>query len=120
MADYLGAFDKRVPFDIEYRLRRYDGRYRWVSDSGSPRFLPDGTFAGYIGCCFDIHDRKSAESTNHESWARRLISAQEEERSRIARELHDGIGQELSVVIMEAVNKASEASNLSQGGTSFC
>jgi PAS domain S-box-containing protein len=107
MADYLGAFEKRAPFSIEYRLRRYDGRYRWVSDSGSPRFLPDGKFAGYIGCCFDIDDRKSAESTNHEL-ARRLMSAQEEERSRIARELHDGIGQELSVVIMQ-LHKASEA-----------
>ena len=107
MAEYLGAFEKRVPFSIEYRLRRYDGRYRWVSDSGSPRFLPDGTFAGYIGCCFDIDDRKTAESTNHEL-AGRLMSAQEEERSRIARELHDGIGQELSVVIMR-LDKASEA-----------
>ena len=57
---YVEAFDKRQPFSMEYRLRRYDGQYHWIEDSGSPRFLPDGTFAGYIGCCVDIHDRKAA------------------------------------------------------------
>jgi PAS domain S-box-containing protein len=55
------ASDARAPFRWEYRLRRFDGEYRWVLDEGVPRFLPDGTFAGYIGACMDITDRKSAQ-----------------------------------------------------------
>jgi PAS domain S-box-containing protein len=94
---YVEAFDKRQPFSMEYRLRRYDGEYHWMSDSGSPRFLADGTFAGYIGCCIDIHDRKALEFARLEL-ARRLMSAQEAERTRVARELHDGIGQEIALL----------------------
>ena len=58
---YSQAFDLRVPFDLEYRLRRHDGQYRWVLDRGIPRFTPDGTFLGYIGAAHDITDRKSTE-----------------------------------------------------------
>ena len=94
---YVEAFDKRQPFSMEYRLRRYDGEFHWINDSGSPRFLPDGKFAGYIGCCVDIHDRKAVELERLEL-ARRLMSAQEAERTRVARELHDGIGQEIALL----------------------
>ena len=52
----LRAFDEREPFEIEYRLRRWDGEYRWVVDFGVPRYAPDGTFVGYVGCCIDIGD----------------------------------------------------------------
>jgi PAS domain S-box-containing protein len=97
LAVYVEAFDKREPFYMEYRLRRYDGEYHWINDAGSPRFLADGTFAGYIGCCVDIHDRKAAEFERFEL-ARRLMSAQEAERTRVARELHDGIGQEIALL----------------------
>jgi PAS domain S-box-containing protein len=97
VAIYVEAFDKRQPFKMEYRLRRYDGEYHWIDDSGSPRFLADGTFAGYIGCCVDIHDRKALEFARLDL-ARRLMSAQEAERTRVARELHDGIGQEIALL----------------------
>jgi PAS domain S-box-containing protein len=97
LAVYVEAFEKRQPFYMEYRLRRYDGDYHWINDAGSPRFLADGTFAGYIGCCVDIHDRKAAELARLEL-ARRLMSAQEAERTRVARELHDGIGQEIALL----------------------
>jgi len=59
---YLDAFNRRGPFEMEYRLRRYDGEYRWVFDQGVPRWLPDGTFAGYIGSCVDITERKQLEA----------------------------------------------------------
>jgi PAS domain S-box-containing protein len=58
---YVTAFDSRQPFEIEYRLRRFDGEYRWVLDIGVPRFTIEGDFCGYIGSCVDIHDRKQAE-----------------------------------------------------------
>ena len=49
------------PFEIEYRLRRADGQYRWVLDRGTPRFAPDGAFTGLIGTGLDIHDRRFVE-----------------------------------------------------------
>jgi PAS domain S-box-containing protein len=57
MSVYNEAFDKRQEFYVEYRLRRNDGMYRWVSDHGVPRFTSDGLFEGYIGACLDIHDQ---------------------------------------------------------------
>ena len=58
---FLPAFNARKPFRMEYRLRRADGEYRWVDESGIPRYTPGGEFAGYIGCNTDITDRKRAE-----------------------------------------------------------
>jgi PAS domain S-box-containing protein len=51
---------KRGPFSIDYRLRQKDGQYRWVMDSGNPRFGDDGEFLGFVGCVIDIHERKLA------------------------------------------------------------
>jgi diguanylate cyclase (GGDEF)-like protein/PAS domain S-box-containing protein len=58
---YTEAFKARVPFTLEYRMQRHDGVYRWLLDSGGPRYLPDGTLAGYIGGCIDITERKEAQ-----------------------------------------------------------
>lgn len=58
---YTTAFDARETFKMEYRLRRFDGEYRWVFGTGIPRFTPDSQFLGYIGSCIDISDRKLAE-----------------------------------------------------------
>ena len=103
------AFNERRTSQREFRLRRADGEYRWVLDSGVPRFAPDGAFAGFIGSCFDITERREAEAELRESEAAlrkshrqnqelagRLITAQELERARIARELHDDVGQRLA------------------------
>ncbi|HKG20583.1 MAG TPA: PAS domain S-box protein, partial [Blastocatellia bacterium] len=60
---YLRSFEGREPFTIEYRLRRFDGEYRWVLSNGVPRYTIEGEFAGYIGSCVDIHDRKRAEES---------------------------------------------------------
>jgi len=58
---YKSAFDRRVIFSMNYRLRRFDGEYRWIQDNGTPRFSSRGEFIGYIGHCLDITDHKKAE-----------------------------------------------------------
>jgi PAS domain S-box-containing protein len=58
---YTRAFESRQPFRMEYRLRRFDGQYRWVLDTGAPRISADGTFEGYIGSALDITDEKRVE-----------------------------------------------------------
>ena len=58
---FLPAFHARKPFRMEYRLRRADGEYRWVIESGIPRYTPAGDFAGYIGSNIDITDLKRAD-----------------------------------------------------------
>jgi PAS domain S-box-containing protein len=71
------AFDQHAPFEREYRLRRYDGAYRLVHDTGVPRFTngSPSQFEGYIGSCFDITDvRNVAEA--YEVMQRRLLDAQ--------------------------------------------
>ena len=59
---YEEAFGARREFAMEYRLRRADGEYRWLLDRGTPRYTPDGRFAGYIGSCVDITDHKHLEA----------------------------------------------------------
>lgn len=58
---YSDAFDRRESFSMEYRLRRFDGEYRWIIDQGTPRYDTKGEFTGYIGHCIDFTERKLAE-----------------------------------------------------------
>jgi PAS domain S-box-containing protein len=94
---YSASFDARSPFEMEYRLRRFDGDFRWIVDYGTPRFETDGTFCGYIGSAVDITERKTSEESLH-TLSGRLIHAQEQERARIARELHDDFSQRLALL----------------------
>jgi PAS domain S-box-containing protein len=57
---FLPAFHARKPFRMEYRLRRADGEYRWLMESGIPRYTGAGEFVGYIGSNIDITDLKRA------------------------------------------------------------
>jgi PAS domain S-box-containing protein len=112
---YVPAFQARAPFTMEYRLRRSDGAYRWMITTGVPKFGPDGGFAGYIGSAVDITERRNAEDQIRESRAAlevghreiqqlagRLITAHEDERRRLARELHDDLTQRLARLAIDA------------------
>ena len=107
---YEGAFDRREGYRMEYRVRRHDGEYRWVLDSGAPRFDSDGRFVGYIGSAMDVTEHRIAEqalsSLNH-----RLIESLENERSRIARELHDDFAQRMALMALELDGLGSELAN---------
>src|ERR1043166_7053350 len=76
IALYTQAFDSRQSFVMQYRLRRNDGEYRWVSDQGVPRRDPQGRFAGYIGSCVDVTELVTKDHALRES----------EERMRVATE----------------------------------
>jgi PAS domain S-box-containing protein len=58
---YVTAFDRREPFQMEYRLRHKSGEYRWINDMGKPNYNSQGEFIGYIGNCFDITEHKTTE-----------------------------------------------------------
>lgn len=62
MKTYEESFDARRPFTMEYRLRRYDGQYRWILDNGVPYYSVRRDFLGYIGSCIDVTERKDAEA----------------------------------------------------------
>lgn len=61
LTTYTSSFDDRRDFEMEYRLRRADGTYRWVLDIGVPRFDAGSLFAGYIGSCIDTTDFKRSQ-----------------------------------------------------------
>lgn len=58
---FRDAFARREVFEMEYRLRRYDGEYRWIVDRGAPVTDEGGAFLGYIGSCIDVHERVLAQ-----------------------------------------------------------
>lgn len=74
---FLLANAHREAFELEYRLRRHDGEYRWAIDAAAPRFGPAGQFLGYIGSVFDITDRKRIEA-ERERLLREARSAKED------------------------------------------
>ena len=55
---YVTSFDRRLPFTMQYRLKRKDGQYRWILDNGVPRYTLEGEFLGYIGSCVDITEQR--------------------------------------------------------------
>jgi two-component system CheB/CheR fusion protein len=61
MEAYSAHIRKKTPFKLEYRLRRRDGEYRWVTGEGNPNYAQDGEFIGYIVYCIEIHDKKLAQ-----------------------------------------------------------
>ncbi|HEX5069964.1 MAG TPA: PAS domain-containing protein [Vicinamibacterales bacterium] len=121
---YAAAFEARQMFRIEFRLRRADGEYRWLMDTGVPRYDDRNQFAGYVGSCIDVTDYRQAMEDFSESQrqqqqlAGKLIDAQERERARLARELHDDINQQLAglAIFQSGIRRRAE---LPAGGLSL-
>jgi len=109
------ALKSKQAFSQEYRLRRSDGVYRWMFDVASPRVNGDGSFGGFIGSAIDTTDQKLAQQALAKV-SGQLIEAQEQERSRIARDLHDDICQRLALLSME-IEQANRTSNGSSAAT---
>lgn len=104
---YLSSFVAQRSFRMEYRLRRADGQYRWILDSGVPRYAPDGSFAGYIGSCIDISEireaREQLERTSEILEAKVVERTDElarrvKEREVLVREVHHRVKNNLQLV----------------------
>ena len=104
-------------YESEYRIRGLDLQYRWFRARAVPLRHPDGTILKWYGTCSDIHDSKMLEQSIRDNavelermvnlrtselrrLSSRLMTMQDEERRRIAREIHDGLGQELAAAKM--------------------
>ena len=84
---YRCAFDARRPFEMEYRLRRHDGEYCWVMDTGAPRIAADGELIGYVGSAVDITATKQAEERGRRLAHLQRLAAMGESAAAIAHEL---------------------------------
>jgi PAS domain S-box-containing protein len=94
------ARNNRSPYAAEFRVVRKDGDLRWISAKGKFYFTPNGEPERMLGMATDITERKLAEEALN-SLSGRLIQAQEEERSRIAREIHDDYQQRLAMLSID-------------------
>ena len=90
------AHARLAPFRLEYRLRRHDGEYRWVSDSAAPRLGAAGEFRGYVGAAFDISERKRAEAERQMLLDREQAARREAEEKTEIVETINRIGRRLA------------------------
>ncbi len=96
-AGFRAALAALEGYSVDYRLLRADGQYRWMVEQGRPFFLADGTFAGYLGTCLDISDRKRAELRAQSALAdaRRALR----QRDVLLGEVHHRVKNNLQVIL---------------------
>ena len=117
LAHWMRCVESGEGYESEYRLRGADGQYRWFRARAVPLRDREGRIIKWYGTCSDIHDSKLLEQSIRDSaielermvdvrtaelrrLSSRLMTMQDEERRRIAREIHDGLGQELAAAKM--------------------
>jgi PAS domain S-box-containing protein len=86
---YVDHFGRREPFEMEYRLRRHDGMYRWIFDRGVPFVDDNGNFAGFIGSCVDVDERRKAQDAEQQRSEQQLAVARDFEKWILAIVSHD-------------------------------
>ena len=89
VAHYLDHFHRREAFDMEYRLRRHDGEYRWIFDRGVPFMDDAGSFAGFIGSCVDVDERRKGQDAQQQHNQEQLALARDFEKWILAIVSHD-------------------------------
>ena len=107
---YLDRFRRRESFEMEYRLRRHDGVYRWIFDRGLPLFGPDGGFKGFVGSCVDIDDRRRAQSEREQHHQETLALYHElrEREAKIRRLIDSNI---VGIVFADRESRVTEAND---------
>lgn len=125
MKHWMSCVQSGVNYEAEYRLRSREGVYRWFRARAVPIRDDEGNIQKWYGTCSDIHDSKLLEQSIRDSASElekmvdkrtdelrrlstRLLTMQDQERRRIARDLHDGLGQELAVAKMVLDRMAME------------
>jgi PAS domain S-box-containing protein len=101
VAYYLEHFHRREAFEMEYRLRRHDGAYRWIFDRGVPFTNEGGAFAGFVGSCVDVDERRRAEEAQHQHSREQLALARDFEKWILAIVSHD-IRDPLNTILFAA------------------
>jgi len=86
---YLQHFERRETFEMEYRLRRHDGEYRWIFDRGAPFKDDRGAFAGFIGSCVDVDERRKAQDAREQRDREQLALSRDFEKRILAIVSHD-------------------------------
>ncbi len=89
VSHYLDHFGRREAFEMEYRLRRHDGEYRWIFDRGVPFADDAGSFAGFIGSCVDVDERRKAQDAQQQHNQEQLALARDFEKWILAIVSHD-------------------------------
>jgi PAS domain S-box-containing protein len=111
-ATETGVTTENPAYQTSYRMLRPDGSVIWLQESGHAFFDGQGRLLRTIGMVVDVTERKLAEAALA-SVNRRLIEAQERERTRIARELHDDVGQRLALLTIELEQLGQNSPDLS-------
>lgn len=96
-AEFDAAFDERRSFFRDFRLRRFDGNYRWFADNGRPFYLADGSFGGYLGSSIDITERKEAELRAEKALADATQALRQ--RDVLLAEVHHRVKNNLQVIL---------------------
>ena len=111
---FADAKQSQRPVAAEFRIVRTDGTVRWITARGKFYYTDHGDAVRMLGMAVDITERKQAEEALT-SFSGRLIEAQEEERRRIAREIHDDYSQRLAVLAIDFETLANDIGHLDTG-----